>query len=77
MECKHHPGREADQHCAGCGRGLCKDCSQAIMLGEYYCYHCAIFHAGPRKDKQWSLFHHFVFCFSVSVLVMACVITLP
>jgi hypothetical protein len=53
MQCKHHTERLAETFCAGCGSGLCGDCSQAIVLGEYYCYDCALFVSDAPPSRRW------------------------
>jgi hypothetical protein len=53
MQCEYHSERDADTICAGCGRGLCGDCSQAMILGEYYCYECALFVSDGSISRGW------------------------
>ena len=42
MFCKFHTDRPAERYCAGCGVPLCRYCSQGVILGEYYCFQCAM-----------------------------------
>ena len=70
MKCKYHPDREAQQACAHCGKGLCDDCSQAIMLGEYYCYSCTLFPDNDSEYEYWEPLKYIFIASSVSVLVM-------
>ncbi len=42
MQCKNHPGRQAEHFCASCGIPLCGDCSEEVKPGQFYCFQCAM-----------------------------------
>ena len=42
MQCKTHPNRLAEHFCAGCGIPLCRDCSEEVKSGQFYCFQCAM-----------------------------------
>ena len=42
MDCQYHSDRPAERFCSGCKVPLCKQCSQALILGEAYCIQCAV-----------------------------------
>ena len=50
MRCHYHPDIVAKDICGVCGVSLCTECSQAIILGEYYCFQCAILIAKHESD---------------------------
>ena len=57
MRCKHHPDRDAEYFCAGCGIPLCGDCAEEGKPGNYYCFQCAMVQSVSEvgttlKDKR-------------------------
>ncbi len=42
MQCRHHPDREAEHFCAGCGIPLCSECAEETRTGSFYCFQCAL-----------------------------------
>jgi len=42
MKCKNHPKVDAEQFCASCGIPICRDCIEAPMPGQYFCFQCAM-----------------------------------
>jgi hypothetical protein len=52
LYCIYHKDRLAEQICAGCGKSLCKYCSQAVFLGEYYCFLCSMLISRSVPDES-------------------------
>jgi len=57
MKCKYHPDREAELFCASCNAPLCKECTEEVKPGEYYCFQCAMLYSVSEggtsiKDKR-------------------------
>jgi predicted nucleic acid-binding Zn ribbon protein len=77
MHCKYHNQKHANNICPGCGEGLCNDCSQAIMLGEYYCYGCSLFISESSKKKKWIPINYVIYAAIVSILVMVFIFFFP
>ena len=42
MQCKYHPDRPAKFFCASCNAPLCKECTEEVRPGQYYCFQCAM-----------------------------------
>lgn len=72
MQCKFHPQKEARNFCAMCGHPLCDECSQAIMLGEYYCYSCSlsITKPPPVEKKPWIPAKYVIIIIVLLVVIM-------
>jgi hypothetical protein len=75
--CNYHRDREVAHYCAGCGIGLCNECSQAIRFNKYYCYSCFLFVDDESTVKPQPSFYYFLFMFAVVIVVMIIIILSP
>jgi len=70
MYCKYHTDKQAYSRCAGCGVGLCDNCSRAIILGEYYCHSCSLRISDSSKNLKWKLLKYTFFAAIAAILAI-------